>query len=497
MTPAGTVHSSRRVMEAFGVVGGAQLLIRLRGILLIPVLARGLGAHDYGIWVLAVGAISLVSIVTMLGMPQGLERFLPGTRGHKDQREQFLSALVLATVSTAFAAAVAIASAQAVGWFGQASLAPLFRVGGWLLLATALNQVALMYFRSQREMRTLAAFDVATGLGELVLSALAVRAGLGLYGALLALLAARAATAGTALGLIARRLGLAVPRFVHMRAYLLFSLPTIMIGLMYWVIETSDRYFVGFYGTPVQVGVYSAAYTLGSVLVFIRAPFMFVLPPFMYQLWDGNDRRTAARYLDVSLLSYLGIGIPTAVGVSMLSRPVLVILAGREFAMQGGGVVPIVVAAMFCYGVSGITGLVFWLEKRSHTLSLIWGLAAASNGALNFVLIPRWGIVGAAVATFISYAIPLVPCVAAYHRVVRQAPDVSFLSAALLASIFMGVLVRLLHPSGIAGIATAAGVGVCAYVGSLMALQGRRLVGLCSSSGAVRDVLAARRTANG
>lgn len=486
--------ATRRIIGGLGVVGFAQLLVRGRGVLLIPILARGLGAYEYGIWILVVSIVSLTSIVTMLGLPQALERFLAGTSKPDNQREDFLSSLALVSLTTGIVSLAVVASAGvwAVAGLSQPGLTPLFRLGAWILLATALNQVALMFFQSQREMRMVSGFSVVTGLGELLLSALAVQAGYGLYGALLALFVARGATTAVALGLIISRVGVATPRLVHMRAYLAFGIPTIAMELMYLIVETSDRYFVGFYGSPTQVGIYSAAYALASVLVFLRRPFMAVLPPFVYQFWDREDYPTVARYLDASLRSYLILAVPMAVGISMLARPALSILANPEFAVKGSPVVPIVVAAMFCYGLSGITGLVFWLEKKSRELSVVWAVAAACNTLLNVLLIPRWGIVGAAVATLVSYAISTGPCVIVYLRLMKRAPDVWLIAATVMGSFLMAALVRLLNPSDIGGLAVTAVLAACAYFGSLVLMRGWRLVCLGDWAGAMRQLLAAR-----
>ncbi len=476
----------RRIIEGFGIVSLAQLLVRGRGVFLIPILAKGLGAQDYGTWILVVSTVNLVSIVTMLGMPQSLERFLAGTLHRNDQREDFFSSLALVSLTTGFVC-FAVWAAAGLG-FG---LAPLFRVGAWILLASVLNRVAVMFFQSQREMRVISAFDVAMGLGEVLMSALAVKAGYGLFGALLALLFARSATTVVALGLIVFRLGIAAPRFIRTRAYLAFGIPTIVMGLMYWIVETSDRYFVGFYGTPAQVGIYSAAYALAGMLVFLRLPFVLVLPPFIFQLWDREDYTTVAGYLDASLRSYLVLAVPMAFGLSILAGPTLAILANREFAIQGSPVVPIVVAAMFCYGLSGITGLVFWLEKKSREISVLWTIAAVCNLLLNVILIPRWGMVGAAVATLVSYAIPTGPCVIEYLRLIKRAPDVRFIAATAMGSSLMAAAVRLLNPSDLGGLAVTVVLGTCAYFGSLVLMQGRRLVDLDGWTGVMRRVLSA------
>src|SRR5206468_12203371 len=84
--PLGRV-TTRRLVGAFGTIAVAQVLVRVRTVLMIPLMIKGFGLRDYGVWVLFVGTVSFLSAVLSLGMPQTLERFLAGALPVRDIRE--------------------------------------------------------------------------------------------------------------------------------------------------------------------------------------------------------------------------------------------------------------------------------------------------------------------------------------------------------------------------------------------------------------------------
>lgn len=92
-----------KFVKDIGLVGIAQILTNLRGFILLPILAKTLGAADYGIWAQLSITVNFLIPLTSLGLPNALIRFLPGTREQKDSQEQvwssvFFSLLVSALV---------------------------------------------------------------------------------------------------------------------------------------------------------------------------------------------------------------------------------------------------------------------------------------------------------------------------------------------------------------------------------------------------------------
>jgi O-antigen/teichoic acid export membrane protein len=460
--------STSRLIGAFGTLAVAQMLVRIRALLMIPVLVKGLGVQAYGAWVLFVGAVNVLTAIISLGMPQALERFLAEPVSAREIRERFVSAFAVVGLAGVGGLVLAITAGQ---WLavavGSADISSLTVLIAWAVLATALNQLALMFFRAQREMGLMSALELLGGYSELAATAFVASRGLQLWDALLALVLARACTTAVALFIIVRRVGVGYARLQLVGACLAFGLPTVLTSLTYWMVEMSDRYFLGFFSYVGDVGTYSAAYGVGSLLSFPRMLLMLALPPFVYGLWDRGQHDTAHHYLRMSLKYYLLGAIPLGVGVSLLAAPILRVLAGVEVAERGQGVVVLIVLSMLLYGVSGITGLVFWVERKPRQLAGLWAAAAVINVLLNVMLIPPFGMIGAAVSTAVSYAVPAVVCMKAY---VSRAGwgEWGFTGGVVGGIAAMTIVIYVANPSDLRGVAVTTLVAGTAYLAALL-----------------------------
>src|SRR5437660_12222495 len=139
--------STSRLVGAFGILAVTQMLVRVRVLLMIPLLVKGLGIQAYGAWVLFVGAVSVLTAIFSLGMPQALERFLAEPMSACEIRERFVSALAVVCLAGTGAVLLAFTSEPWVDFFvGDASVSSLTVLAAWAVLATALNQLALMFF---------------------------------------------------------------------------------------------------------------------------------------------------------------------------------------------------------------------------------------------------------------------------------------------------------------------------------------------------------------
>lgn len=465
------VQTHHRALRGFGIVAVVQTLIRLRTLLLIPVLVKGLGQDGFGVWTIVVVSVAVASLAVPLGMPQVVERFLPARTEARDLREDFYSCLLVVLAASLASLGVVLAGAEGLSrrLAGDAGLAPLIRLSAWILAATSLNQVAVKFFRARREMGWASFFDFVGGYGEVALAAAFVQQGRGVLGALEGLGLARAGATAAALLLVLWRIGFAFPRFLRLGEFLRFGIPTILLGLTWWVVESVDRYFIGWLtGDLGQVGIYSTAYFVGSIMVLFRVPFMFVLPNFVFRFWDQGETGAVRDYLAYSLKYFTIAAVPAGVALTLLAGPVLRVLANPACAAGGARVVPFVALAMFCWGLSGITGLVLWFRNQTRELSLLWGAAALVNTALNWLLIPRMGLLGAAAATLAAYALPAVVCGAVYVRQFGTGRVVPFLVRVAVSTAVMGIVVRALNPQDVQGLVATAAAGGAVYAAMIL-----------------------------
>ena len=81
--------------QQIGLTGITTLIISLRGIILLPILTKTLGANDYGIWALIMVTISLCTPLVTIGLLSGIVRFLAAETDKKEIREGLFSSLIV------------------------------------------------------------------------------------------------------------------------------------------------------------------------------------------------------------------------------------------------------------------------------------------------------------------------------------------------------------------------------------------------------------------
>ena len=109
-----------------------------------------------------------------------------------------------------------------------------------------------------------------------------------------------------------------------------------------------------------------------------------------------------------SLKYFLLIAIPSVVGITIFAKELLKIFSTTEIAINSYFVTPLVGTSIIFFGIYSIFAQIFAIKKNTKIVGIIWFLGAALNLGLNFVLIPIWGILGAAITTLLAYSFTLI-----------------------------------------------------------------------------------------
>jgi len=307
------------------------------------------------------------------------------------------------------------------------------------------------------------------GLGEVGLVAIAVFLDYGLFGAVSALLIIRIINFLITGGIIVKEIGIKFPRFSKIKEYLHFGLPTIPGNISSWFVHFNDRYVIGFFLGALFVGFYVPAYTLGGIVAFFEAPLSFILPAVLSKLYDENKIGKVKTYLKYSLKYFLMIAIPAFFGLSVLSKQLLTIFSTSEIAQQGYLIVPFMALSMLLYGLYGIGPQILILIKKTSILGKIWLLASFLNLGLNLILIPRFGIMAAAVNTLLTYIVIFLSTWYYSFKYLRFEIDWKFIEKSILSSILMSFFLLWFAPVGILKVSIAIFLGTLLY-GSLIFL---------------------------
>ena len=199
------------------IIGIANALVALSGIIFMPLITKTLGAHDYGIWAQVQVTINLVLVFAGLGLTGAIVRFLPAKTDRGEIQEGFYSVLYLVFLVTLIVSIVWIAAADFIGsaFFDGATV--IVRITGLIILVWSLDSVFLTFFRAFRQMKRYALFTIANTYVQVGLIAYLVLNGYGILSIVLAVLGVKAVIFVILSYIIKSQLGIIIPHFSRIK----------------------------------------------------------------------------------------------------------------------------------------------------------------------------------------------------------------------------------------------------------------------------------------
>lgn len=428
---------AKKLASQTAVYGVSSIVGRVLTYLLVPLYTRAFAAAQYGVVTGLYAYVSFLNVVFTYGMETTYFRFAnrPGT----DRRALYDRALSLLLVSSAGLTALLALLARPL--LGLLDIGPGHeRYFYWMALILGFDAVAALPFarlRLENRARKFAAIKMAgivlnvalnlffivlcpavaggqwlPALGPLV--ARVYDPGLGVGYVFLANLVASAAT----LLLLGRELLDFRFRFSWepLRPLLKYAYPLLLMGLAGMVNETLDRILLpkllpaGFYpgqSSLTAVGIYGACYKLSIFMSLVIQAFRYAAEPFFFaQSTEKNSPATFALVLKYFTLCCAVIFVVISLNVEDFGA----LFLRRPEYRQGLAVVPVLLLANLFLGVYYNLSVWFKLTDKTYYGTYIGAGGAALTIALNVLLIPVLGYMGAAVATLACYFTMAVLC---------------------------------------------------------------------------------------
>jgi len=440
--------SYKKFTKDVGIIGLTNLAAILKGIIILPFITKLLGAENYGIWTQLGVTLGLVTPIILLGLPSSLVRFLAAEKNKKEIQEGVYSVLTVIAVFASIIGLLLVIFSSPIASFFQCQ--PLFiKIFAFIILLECLISVILNIFRAFQEIRKYSFFTIIQSIGEAGLIVLAVLLDYGLLGAVISLLIIRIAVFLIVFSLILKKVGIKIPSFSKIKEYLIFGLPKVVGSISYWAITSSDRYLIGFFLGVLFVGYYAPAYAIGNVINLFLLSITFSLLPVISKSFDENKINEVKNYLKYCLKYFLMIAVPAAFGLSILSKSLLTIFSTREIASNAYYITPFVALSILLYGVSSFHIQVLNLVKKTKIIGAVWLVAALLNLVLNFVFIPIFGILAAAITTLLAYGLGLGLFWYFSSKEFRFEVDWKFIIKSVLASALMGFVIYWINPVGL------------------------------------------------
>jgi len=214
------------------------------------------------------------------------------------------------------------------------------------------------------------------------------------------------------------RLGSFLPDFSQAGQIIRFSLPLVPGGILLFLLFHGDRFFLVWFWDNAEVGLYATGYKIASVVAMCSAtPLLRVWAVYQYD-WmlrpDGGE--ICARWFLRLTVLYCFFGLVVALFCPELLR----LIAQKSYFSAAGVVAPLVLADLFL-NLSYMLEGVFYVFRRTILKLYVNLIATAATLTFYAVLIPRYGIYGAAWGTALGYFV-LFLCTLAFSRRVYRIP---------------------------------------------------------------------------
>src|SRR5436190_2785348 len=392
----------RRLGRHSAIYGLGGLVSRILATLLLPLYTHYLPPGSYGRVEIVTAATAVLAIVLQMGISSAFFRFYFDAKADSERltviRTSFWFTMAMSTVGLVVGLVFALPIAHVLGLGSDVALVRAGAVGLW---AQTNYQQLTALFRVEERSTQYAIASVANVLITVV--AMVAFVAVFNWGAVGLVVGNFTGTLAVYVVLLAYRneqLGLEFDRRL-LRKMQHFGLPLVPSALALWTINFVDREFVVHYNGAAEVGVYSAAVKIAGVITFVMIAFRTAWPAFAYSIED--DREAKRTYAFV--LTYLLTLTSWLVAAARALAPWWVrLLTDPRYQRAEKGVALLAFAGVLYCGFT-VLAIGSGRARRTQFHWVVTGIGALVNVALNFWLVPAYGMVGAAISTLAAYIV--------------------------------------------------------------------------------------------
>lgn len=188
-----------------------------------------------------------------------------------------------------------------------------------------------------------------------------------------------------------------------MNASLRFGVPLIFTSIAMMILNVSDRYILKYFANYATLGQYDLGYRIAGVLnMFIIMPISLALMPIAYKMYGTEGDK---RYFSKMMTYMTYVLVWTGLALSFFSKEIIQLFAHNPDYWPAYKVVPVIVFSYVFFGMRLVASLGLYLTKKTKYVAYTTIIAAVINIGLNFILIPKYGMMAAAYTTLAAFLV--------------------------------------------------------------------------------------------
>ena len=390
-----------------GWVFAGSMVVLLLHFLQKPIMARYLGPDGLGLFSMVIMTAGIITVIAGLGIDGALVKYVAEYKDDKNRLHAvFSSAFITVAIFGVVASVVLfVFSDKLAGIFDMPSLSYLLKIYAFVLPFSLMYGVILGFLNGLREMKYYSFVNTLNGIIVVLLIVTFLFLGFGVKGAVI----------GDMLALIVVMViaGIIVNKFVNFtisdyrkntKTLTLFGSQVMLTNTINMINYQADTLLIAYFMTATDVGYYAVAVSLSRFFWRIPQSVQMIAYPATSEYWAKGEIHSLNKMIDKSMKYSACLLLTVGLGVWFFAKEIIVLLFGQSFASS---IFPfqILVIGTVIFGIFKSVGSTLPGIGRPDLSFKISALGATANIVLNILLIPRFGIAGAAVATITSFTI--------------------------------------------------------------------------------------------
>jgi O-antigen/teichoic acid export membrane protein len=387
------------------VLSITEIILKAKGLILIPLMTHYFGALNYGLWSQVTIIVSTLTPLIFLGTDNAVIMFLPGLEIEKQKKYYSSWVFFILSITLLFSALIWIFNPLVSRlFFGEGSnYTNYIIIAIFSLIIAMLLNVFRNWFRIHNIVKTYAVIAILQAVINIAAVLIVLVYKLTVINFIQVTLVGEGLMVIWLFCQIWKNFGWSIPDFSLLSSMVRFGLPLVPAGYAMWGLNSLDRIFLAQYSTLSDIGIYSTIYSLGYLVIqlFVN-PIWTLFPNSAAELFNQGKKEELQRLFNYSTGILLAICLPCFAGLFLLGDSILTLLTPVEF-LKAAPIISIVAVGYFFLMISAYFETSLGLIRKQY-LSTVSILAAfIINVGLNFLLIPRYSIFGAGIATSLAF----------------------------------------------------------------------------------------------
>jgi O-antigen/teichoic acid export membrane protein len=404
-------NSLVKIASGAGIVFIGSLFAKVLGYFYVLILAR-LGSYKYGLFNIGFGVFTIISLISLLGLDAGVLRYVSFYKAKNDKSKikgAIISSLQISlTLSLLLSSIIFIFASKIANIFHDDQLIIILKI---LIIGVPFFVLGSIFINALRAFHKIGyavgTREVIEKIVNVLITLLLLYIGLGLFGAALAYVVAMFSTFILTFYLLEKKV-FSIFNNIRISYYrneiLKYSLPLLFTSFFFMIIRWVTTFILGYLENASYVGMYNVALSTADLMYLVPIALTTLSFPIMTERYSKNKSKDLKYIFNTTTKWVFLIALPIYLIFLFFSKNILGIMFGNEYS-NGALTLSILASGYIIYSLSKTASDILSVAKKNEIIFYVTLAAAIINVILNFILIPRFNLMGAAISTSIAFII--------------------------------------------------------------------------------------------